>query len=306
MLSLKDRYALSKTPEHTGRMADVFRAYDHAERREVAVKLFKVGLRDDPVVRESFHRESQRLMDLRHPSLIRMLDFGEDGPDGRPYLVLEWGGEPLDRWLRQGAVFRDWAHFYRDVGRKLLEGIAYAHSRETCHRELKPSDFLISPLDGEFRLADFGVSKFPEFLDQALDIAEFIRPNEPFSPERGYDAAYSAATDVWGYAVICLFALTQGKLDKWTQLAGVLATLQAPEAVRVIFGDALRPEAAERPPNASVLLHLLDEAYGKLRQQPPSLPCGLVLSPKAKSPSENPLLPRNHASRRSMIRIIAA
>ena len=283
MSSLKDRYALPKTPVHIGRLADVYQAFDLTERRDVAVKLFKVGLRDDPVVRESFHRESQRLMDLRHPSLVRMLDFGEDGPDGRPYLVLEWGGDPLDKWMKQqGASFRDWAHFYQDMGRRLLEGIAYAHSRETSHRELKPSDFLISPQDGDFRLADFGVSKFPEFLDQALDIAEFIRPNEPFSPERGYEPAFSAATDVWGYAAICLFALTQGRLEKWGQIPGILATLEAPEEVRVILADALGPEAAERPCNASVLLHHLDQAQAKLHRPLPPLNCGLLLSPKAK------------------------
>jgi serine/threonine protein kinase len=283
MSHLKNRYSLPPTPPvHSGRLADIYQAFDHIERRDVAVKLFKIGLRDDPVVRESFERESLRLMDLRHPSLIRMLDFGKDGPDGRPYLVLEWGGDPLDKWLANGATYRDWAEFYEAIGRKILEGIAYAHSRETAHRELKPSDFLISTHDGQFRLADFGVSKFPEFLDQALDIAEFIRPNEPFSPQGGYDPTCSAATDVWGYAAICLFVLTQRKLSAWDQIPGALATLQAPEEVRLILADALQPNAAERPPTASVLLHRLDQAQSKLRRPASSLTCAVWLSPKAK------------------------
>ena len=101
MAPLKNRYSLPPQAAFSGKLADVFQAFDFTERRDVAVKLFKVGLRNDPVVRESFQRESRRLMDLRHPSLIRMLDFGEDGPDGRPYLVLDWGGDPLDKWLKQ-------------------------------------------------------------------------------------------------------------------------------------------------------------------------------------------------------------
>ena len=283
MAHLKNRYSLPPTPPiHSGRLADVYQAFDHIERRDVAVKLFKVGLRDDPVIREAFRRESLRLMDLRHPSLIRMLDSGEDGPEGRPYLVLEWGGDPLDKWLATGTPYRDWSDFYENVGRKILEGIAYAHSRETSHRELKPSDFLISPNDGQFRLADFGVSKFPEFLDQALDIAEFIRLNEPFSPQGGYDPARSATTDVWGYAAICLFVLTGGKLTKWDMLPEVLATLRAPDEVRQILAEALRPEAAERPPTASVLLHRLDQAHAKLVRPSAQLLCSLWLSPKAR------------------------
>jgi serine/threonine protein kinase/flagellar biosynthesis GTPase FlhF len=284
MAPLKNRYTLPSTPVHSGRLADIYQAYDFTDRRDVAVKLFKSGLCGDSVVRESFYRESQRLMDLRHSSLIRMLDFGEDGPDGRPYLVLEWGGTPLDKWLNDGSTFRDWADFYDTVGRRILAGIAYAHSRDTSHRELKPSDFLISPLDGEFRLADFGVSKYPEFLDQALNIAEFIRPNEPFSPVNGYDHAYSTATDVWGYAVICLYVLTKSDqcLTRWDQIPDLLARLEAPQEIRDILGDALRPEAAERPHNASVLLTRLDQAHAKLRRPPPAMTCGLILGPKAK------------------------
>lgn len=154
---LKERYIL-KTAVRTGRMAEVYAAHDHVTDQKVAVKMFKRGLPDEPVIREAFRRESQRLIHLRHRTLIGMLDFGEDGPDGRPYVVLEWGGDPLDQWLQGDCPYRDWNEFYQSLGRPLLEGIAYAHSRETVHRELKPSDFLVDE-HGRFRLADFGVAE---------------------------------------------------------------------------------------------------------------------------------------------------
>lgn len=276
---LKERYIL-KSAVRAGRLAEVYAAFDHVTDQKVAVKMFKRGLPDEPVIREAFRRESQRLIHLRHRTLIGMLDYGEDGPDERPYVVLEWGGDPLDQWLQGDCPYRDWNDFYQGLGRPLLEGIAYAHSRETVHRELKPSDFLVDE-HGRFRLADFGVSKFPEFLDQALDIAEFIRKNEPFAPVNGYDPSYSYATDVWGYAAICLFILTKGKLQKWSQIPGVLATLPAADEVRAALQDAFSAEAAERPADAQVLLDRLDAAERRTRKTAPRMVCAIELTKTA-------------------------
>ncbi|KAB2910389.1 MAG: protein kinase, partial [Dechloromonas sp.] len=255
---LKERYVLKPSP-HKGRLSEVYQALDLTTDRKVAVKLFWKGLPDDSVIKEAFHRESQRLVDLRHESIVSMLDFGDEGPDGRPFVVLDWGGDPIDKWLNGECPYRDWTEFYEQIGRALLEGIAYAHSRETVHRELKPSDFLIDEY-GKFRLADFGVSKFPEFLDSALDIGTFLQANEPFSPSSGYDASYSYTTDVWGYATVCLHILTKGKLQKWSDIVPALNSLSAPASVREVLHDALRTNAAERPEDAQVLLDRLNRA----------------------------------------------
>lgn len=302
---LKGRYVL-KPLAYSGRLSQVFPALDLTTEKKVAVKLFHKGLPDDLVIREAFQRESHRLIDLRHASIVSMLDYGTDGPDGRAFVVLEWGGEPIDKWLNGECPYRDWNEFYEQIGRQLLEGIAYAHSRETVHRELKPSDFLIDE-EGRFRLADFGVSKFPEFIDSALDIGSFLKANEPFSPATGYDPAYSYTTDVWGYATVCLYILTRGKLKTWAEIAPALNSLSAPAAVREVLHDALRPTAAERPEDAQVLLdrlnivtrhakptvkkeicflNLTDNAINKLRQQIP----GLESRREAESFIENDLL----------------
>ena len=302
---LKNRYAL-KPVAFSGRLAEVFPALDLTTDKKVAVKLFHKGLPDDLVIHEAFQRESHRLIDLRHASIVSMLDYGTDGPGGRAFVVLEWGGEPIDKWLNGECPYRDWNEFYDQIGRQLLEGIAYAHSRETVHRELKPSDFLIDE-EGRFRLADFGVSKFPEFIDSALDIGSFLKANEPFSPATGYDPAHSYTTDVWGYATVCLHILTRGKLKKWADIAPALNSLSAPTAVREVLHDALRPTASERPEDAQVLLdrlnivtrqakptvkkvtcflNLTDNAIDKLRQQIP----GLESRREAESFIENDLL----------------
>lgn len=276
---LKERYVLKPNPSK-GRLSDVYQALDISADQKVAVKLFHRGMPDDLVAREAFHRESQRLLDLRHESIVSMLDYGTDGPDERPFVVLAWGGEPLDKWLNGECPYQNWTEFYEQIGRSLLEGIAYAHSRETVHRELKPSDFLIDEY-GKFRLADFGVSKFPEFLDSALDIGTFLQANEPYSPSGGYDPAYSYSTDVWGYATVCLHVLTRGKLKKWSDIGPALNSLSAPGSVREVLHDALRTNASERPEDAQVLLDRLNRA---IRQEKASIrkeTCFLSLSDNA-------------------------
>ena len=278
---LKEKYALQPVV-HKGRLSEVFPAIDVTTGKKVAVKLFLKGLPDDRVNQEAFQRESQRLIDLRHESIIAMLDYGTDGPDGRPYVVLEWGGDPIDQWLNGECPYRDWNEFYEQIGRALLEGIAYAHSRSTVHRELKPSDFLIDEY-GRFRLADFGVSKFPEFIDSALDIGTFLQANEPFSPSGGYDPNYSYSTDVWGYATVCLYVLTRGKLSKWTDIGPALNSLAAPAAIREVLNDALRPVAAERPEDAQVLLERLDRAARESKPAARRDTCYLSLTDNALS-----------------------
>ena len=107
--------------------------------------------------------ESQRLLDLNHDSIVPMIDFGFHGKDKRPYIILEWGGQPIEEWFATNACPNNWDDYYEQIGRDLLEGIAFAHSRNTVHREIKPSDFLRDN-DGNIRLTDFGVSKFPSFF----------------------------------------------------------------------------------------------------------------------------------------------
>jgi serine/threonine protein kinase len=149
---IAERYTLSPFVKQ-GRLSEVFKANDaHNPGKIVAVKVFKFGLYKDAVVQEAFEREGRILSELQHPSIIPLLDFGVEVQTGRPFLVLDWGGEDLKASIDKTNI-RDWDTFYELFGKGILEALAFAHSRGAVHRDLKPGDLLRTD-DGRIRLAD--------------------------------------------------------------------------------------------------------------------------------------------------------
>jgi serine/threonine protein kinase/tetratricopeptide (TPR) repeat protein len=112
-----------------------------------------------------FVREVRAAASLRHPHIVRLLDFGVvpqvDMPPGvrpgSPYMVLEYaGGGSLDR-------NRDRLQTWEDICTTLLallEAVAHAHARGILHRDIKPDNILWAR-DGDpgsLRLTDFGIA----------------------------------------------------------------------------------------------------------------------------------------------------
>jgi tetratricopeptide (TPR) repeat protein len=149
----------------SGGMGHVWLARCGAQRLAVKVLTSERALL--PAFRKRFREEARAVARLDHPSIIRVMDYGEAriavagqrAPrEASPYLAMEWmPGGTLDD-VRQ---FRRWAPLRR-VLLRLLDALAYAHARGVLHRDLKPSNILLDPVgDGAFRvvLADFGVAR---------------------------------------------------------------------------------------------------------------------------------------------------
>jgi serine/threonine protein kinase len=275
---ISDRYLLSPTVK-AGRISDVFKATDaQSPGSIVAVKLFKFGLFKDAVIQEAFERESRILSELQHESIIPLLDYGVEPTTRRPFLVLDWGGNDLTASIDKNNI-REWDSFYELFGRGMLEALAYAHSRGVVHRDLKPGDLLRTD-DGRIRLADFGIAKFREFLDASLDLREFV--NEPFTPENGYDANYSFATDVFGFGAIVLDFLSAVPLKRWADLRKALGQVQAPREVLDILEGAVSTDPGVRPNDAQFLLAEIERIQGiRRRESIKRRPCFFVLTKNA-------------------------
>ena len=118
----------------------------------VAVKLIDQPL--DPEVRARYRREVQISARLSHPSLVRLLDFGEQS--GLLYLVLELvnGGTLRQRIVSEGLPFEEAMGYLVP----LMEGLRYAHSEGVIHRDLKPENVLVNSRR-QVKLADFGLAR---------------------------------------------------------------------------------------------------------------------------------------------------
>ncbi|HEY3026611.1 MAG TPA: protein kinase [Pyrinomonadaceae bacterium] len=142
-----------------GGMGTVMLARDQHSGRAVAIKtlLPEVAVTDQALRR--FLREIDVAAALDHPNIVRFIDRGTH--KGAVYLVTEYvEGADASRLAdaRGGKLPLNEAI---DIVKQALEGLAYAHSKEYIHRDIKDSNILISGAwpGLSAKLTDFGLAK---------------------------------------------------------------------------------------------------------------------------------------------------
>lgn len=202
------RYLLSGLPR-IGGIASVFRAFDTQGERYVAVKLFRPIVGTDPVVEESFRRETQALSDLKHSNIVQIFDSGFDADTGEHYIAMEWVDEDLTDILSR-EKYNSWDAFFSKIGRQILEALAFAHSHRVVHRDIKPSNVLVTK-EGFVKVCDFGISKIRNFLEPGVTLAHFA--SFPFAPPELDDGSDSYSRDVFGFAALAITALSENAIE---------------------------------------------------------------------------------------------
>ncbi|MBX9627237.1 MAG: protein kinase [Gemmataceae bacterium] len=134
----------------------VFRAFDEALQRVVAVKVLAPLLAVTPAARKRFLREARASARVRHENVVQVYEAGELP---LPYLVMEYiPGETLQQRLDQAGPL-DPAEVAR-VGRQLADGLDAAHEHGLVHRDVKPTNVLLeSGPRGHVKLTDFGLAR---------------------------------------------------------------------------------------------------------------------------------------------------
>jgi serine/threonine protein kinase len=134
----------------------VYKARDPLLEREVAIKILRMDIAGAPDFVERFHREARLAASLRHPNIVTVIEVGEQ--EGRYYLVMEYlEGEVLSELLKPGQPLP--LQQAVQILKPLAEALDYAHGRGLVHRDVKPSNIILS--DGGKRpvLTDFGLVK---------------------------------------------------------------------------------------------------------------------------------------------------
>ncbi len=233
---------------------------DNEFEKRVAIKLVHTGFGASAETLERFRLERQILADLEHPFIARLLDGGT-GPEGQPYLVMEYvDGPALNEYIVPLDLKRRLALF-----RQICAAAAYAHRHLVIHRDLKPSNIRIAP-DGTPRLLDFGVAVFLSARDVNTNLA-FTR--EFASPEQKAGGTLTIASDVYSLGVI-LATMIPSDADPDLK-AIVAAATQADPSSRYgsaeLLSDDIRRYLEQRP----VLARRQSPAYrfAKLVQRRP-------------------------------------
>lgn len=256
-LSLSDGRYVTRGKPKSGGLSSVYRATDIETSSMVALKVFRSEGSTDEVIEESFRREVQALSDLQHPNIVRILDSGRDDENGVHFVVMEWVEQDLSAVMAPGK-YENWETYYRAVGKGVLDALAFAHTRSTAHRDVKPSNVLVTD-EGLVKLCDFGISKIRNFLAPGVTLARFS--SAPYSPPELDDGSYSYSRDVFGFAALSVAALTGTAPSKYEELFALLEEAPLEEPIRRVLRRCLELNQPElRPANAVLLQAELERA----------------------------------------------
>ncbi|MBN1316320.1 MAG: protein kinase [Anaerolineales bacterium] len=230
--------------EHLGRggMAEVYKAYQPALDRYVAIKLMHSFLSDDPDFLGRFQREARAVASLRHPNIVQVYDF--DVADGIYYMVMEFiDGVTLKAKLQEMAARNEKVPLEEAIriSYSVASALAYAHKRDMVHRDIKPANVMMNR-ENQVILTDFGIAKIlsgPQYTASGA----MIGTPAYMSPEQGLGKPGDARSDIYSLGTM-LFQMATGQLpyDADTPLAVVLKHVNDPMPIPSKLNPALPPD----------------------------------------------------------------
>jgi len=243
-----------------GGMGEVWRAYDTAIDRVVALKVLPATFADDKVFQERFRREAKAAAGLDEPHVVPIHDFGEI--DGRLYVTMRLiNGRDLEHVLKSGPLPPARAV---SIIEQIASALHAAHEIDLVHRDVKPSNILVAKDDFAY-LIDFGIARAAGETG-LTSTGTTIGTWAYMAPERFHRGTADARADVYALACVLYQSLT--------------AELPFP-------GDSLEQLAAghmfQPPPRPSAIRDLIPAAIDEV------IAAGMAKDPDERYPSTREL-----------------
>jgi serine/threonine protein kinase len=260
-----------------------YRVRDSFRNREFALKVLQTVPGLTSAAKEQFCGHLGSCAELVHRHVVKVLDLGE--VEEGLFVVSEWRtGMDLERFMRENRDL--------PLGQKLAlvaqvaEGLAFAHSREIAHGDLKPSNVFV---DGarDVTILDFGIAKWLAALLEAGSRPEGLVVNY-LAPEQVLGSPFDARSDIFALGLM-LYEFVSGKYP-FSAAAGLIPREivhseaeplrnldpQIPEELDQLVQRALRKDPAERLQTAEEFAAGLYLAAQELRRRasaaPPATP----------------------------------
>jgi len=284
-----------------GGMGIVYRAYDTATQREVAVKVpqdKKSGkFVDDPMAKEDFMREVEAWRGLIYPHIVHAFHVRDDQTtDCRPAVFMDYcdGGSLAER-LRRGPPLS--VPDALDIAIQVCWAMEFAHNFRfpdgrigLIHRDLKPDNVLVTK-DAKVLVSDFGLVKRLELEDLQVGEGELKAEDEELSatvtrgaavgtpeymPPEQWKGNACKQSDMYAFGIM-LYELFCGRRpflaekDRRWELRKVHEFLpppdprsfnpQLPEVLAALMLRCLAKRPAERPQGFDQVADELETAY---------------------------------------------
>jgi serine/threonine-protein kinase len=189
-----------------GGMGEIYRAFDTVRQRTVAVKRLPAQLTDDADFQARFRRESQLAARLAAPHIIPIHDFGEI--DGRLFIDMRLvTGADLAAVLAEDGPLPPTRAV--DIVSQVALALDAAHAEGLVHRDVKPSNVLITGDQDFVYLVDFGIARaLGGTALTATGLASGVGTPDYMAPERFQGGSNDPRVDVYSLACLLYECLT--------------------------------------------------------------------------------------------------
>ncbi|MCB9683640.1 MAG: protein kinase [Alphaproteobacteria bacterium] len=236
-----------------GGMAEIFKAktFSHGGFENlVVIKRILPHIGDNPDFVEMFQDEARVSVQLQHPNIVRIYDFGKIQQNW--FIVMECvDGKDVRFLLRAGSRRKQFMppELCAYIALEVCKGLHYAHAKTDLegnpfgivHRDISPSNVLLS-YEGEVKIADFGIAKAESNAYQTRD-GMLKGKFEYMSPEQAQGSEIDHRSDLFSLGIILWETMTGRRLFRTDSET---ATLNKVREADVTPPETLRPDLPER------------------------------------------------------------
>jgi len=239
-----------------GAMGMVYQGRDPKINRTVAIKTLNLKREFDEDEQENvlgrFFHEAEAAGRLHHPHIVTIYDAGEH--EELAYIAMEFlTGSDLRVYTKKGTLLPPLTVV--KMGMKLAGALAYAHSREIIHRDIKAANVMYDPGTGQLKVTDFGIARLTD--SRRTKTGMVLGTPSSMSPEQLRGKKLDGRTDLYSLGVLMFQLLTARlpyKADSLTQLMYKI-TNEAPPDLFV-----LRPDLKQ---NGECIREIIDKLLQK-------------------------------------------
>jgi tetratricopeptide (TPR) repeat protein len=188
-----------------GGMSTIYAGTQAGSEQKVAVKVLNAGVAALPAAHQRFLRGAKLHSQLKHPNIVRVLDYGES--EGKSYVVQEYlSGGDLNQQLQKGLHLQAAIKIIKDIARAL----DYAHAVGVIHRDIKPENILFRK-NGSAVLTDFDIAVTLSDENTRTDKGTVFGTPEYISPEQAAGRPVDGRSDLYSLSVV-MFRMFTGDL----------------------------------------------------------------------------------------------
>lgn len=233
-----DGYKIVRALGHGG-MGDVYLADEIGLERRVAIKTIRGNATESALGR--FIAEGRALAKVKHPNVVAIYSVGQTA--GTPYMVMEY----VEGWALHALIGHGMLSLGEQLAifRQMILGVHAAHNAKVLHRDLKPTNVIISR-DLAVKIIDFGIAKLMDDSQvYQTETGVVVGTVRYLAPEIAKGMPPSIQTDIYGLGIVFFEMLTGDLPFKGENKLEILekiktAPLEFPEGISDILPDALK------------------------------------------------------------------